>query len=154
MGGFVNQVRSQLWALHDDTKKRLAFFMPGTNNVGKKMSPTEQAREEKWKNKKGRNKAQKIVLFLVPILFLLTILFVSSEGVAKDAIAVLASTIWIETWWITEAVSIPVTSLLPIVLFTLTGAVTEGITNQYGDSIIFLFLGGFVLAISLEKWNL
>ncbi|WP_017754453.1 SLC13 family permease [Calidifontibacillus oryziterrae] len=101
-----------------------------------------------------KNIGQLFGLGLGPILFLLTLLFVSPEGMSKEATAVLASTLWIATWWITEAVPIPITALLPVILFPLTKAVDGGITNQYGDSTIFLFLGGFVLAIALEKWNL
>lgn len=154
MGGFISGIWDQLWDWHDDTKQKLSFFMPGKKGAGKKVASAGQSKEKRANNKKGRNNVQKIGLFLGPLLFLLTTLFFSPAGLSKEAVAVLASTIWIATWWITEAVPIPVASLLPIILFPLTGAVTEGVTNQYGDAIIFLFLGGFVLAISLEKWNL
>ena len=72
----------------------------------------------------------------------------------KEATAVLASTVWIATWWISEAIPIPATPLLPIVLFPLTGAVEGSVTGSYADNTIFLFLGGFVIAIAMEKWNL
>jgi sodium-dependent dicarboxylate transporter 2/3/5 len=58
-------------------------------------------------------------------------------------------------WWVTEAVPIAVTALLPIVLFPLTGSVTIGATTAaYGDKFVFLYLGGFLLAIAIEKWGL
>ncbi|MGD6840801.1 SLC13 family permease, partial [Bacillus thuringiensis] len=45
--------------------------------------------------------------------------------------------------------------LLPIILFPLTGALQAGdVTSAYGDSTIFLFMGGFIIAIAMEKWNL
>ncbi len=63
--------------------------------------------------------------------------------------------IWILSWWATEAVPIPVTSLIPIVAFPLMGILPEKqVTAQYGHPIIFLFMGGFFIAASLEKWNI
>ncbi len=72
-----------------------------------------------------------------------------------EALAVLAATLWIAVWWVTEAVPIAVTALLPIVLFPLTGvtSVAES-TTPYADPIVFLLLGGFLIALSVERWNL
>lgn len=94
-------------------------------------------------------------LVLGPALFLLILNLPLPEGMPPSALAVLACTVWVALWWITEAIPIPVTSLLPILLLPLTGALglTET-TAQYGNPIIFLFLGGFVIAIAMEKWNL
>ncbi len=59
------------------------------------------------------------------------------------------------TWWVTEAVPIPVTALLPMVLFPLLSVSTVREASQpYGDPVIFLFMGGFILALGLEKYNL
>lgn len=94
-------------------------------------------------------------LLLGPLLFVLILLFVRPAGMSGPARAVLAATVWIATWWILEPVPIPVTSLLPLVLFPLTGALGGGDTaSAYGSEIIFLFLGGFVLALAMEKWDL
>lgn len=69
--------------------------------------------------------------------------------------SVLACTIWIAIWWITEVVEIPVTSLLPIIIFPLSGAMSiQDTTSSYGNSIIYLYLGGFILGLAVEKWNL
>ena len=58
-------------------------------------------------------------------------------------------------WWITEAVSISVTALLPLIIFPLTGVMeVNNVGANYGSSIVFLFFGGFVLALGLEKVNL
>ncbi|WGG47937.1 DASS family sodium-coupled anion symporter [Rossellomorea sp. DA94] len=101
------------------------------------------------------NPGKKIGFMLGPVLFFLIILFFSPEGLSKEAVGVLAGTVWIAIWWITEAIPIPATSLLPIILFPVTGALQSGdVTSAYGDGTIFLFMGGFIIAIAMEKWNL
>ena len=95
-----------------------------------------------------------IGLFLGPVLFLLLIR-VPIVNLSFEASAVLASASWMIVWWITEAVSISVTSLLPLILFPLSGVMeVNDVGANYGSSIVFLFFGGFVLALGLEKVNL
>lgn len=77
------------------------------------------------------------------------------EGLSPQANAVLAVTVWIAVWWITEAIPIAVTSLLPIVLFPLTNGLSIGATTSaYGHQYVFLYMGGFIIALAIEKWNL
>ncbi len=58
-------------------------------------------------------------------------------------------------WWITEAVPLAVTSLIPLILFPATGILSGRETAEaYANSTIFLFLGGFIIALAMEKWNL
>ena len=96
-----------------------------------------------------------IGLFLGPIMFVLIIIFFHPEGLSKPANAVLASAIWIAVWWITEAMPIAATALLPIILFPLSGGLNlEETTASYGHKYVFLYIGGFILAIAIEKWNL
>ncbi|GAB3473266.1 SLC13 family permease [Nocardiopsis coralliicola] len=103
----------------------------------------------------GYTPARIVGLVLGPVLFALTLAFFQPESLSPEGKAVLATTLWVATWWITEALPIPVTSLLPIVLLPLTGAVDgDAVVSSYGDDIVFLFLGGFSLAIAMEKWNL
>lgn len=99
--------------------------------------------------------AKNIGLFLGPILFILVRLVIEVEGLSDEANAILASTLWIATWWITEAIPIAVTSLLPIILFPLSGGLSISETSSsFGHRYIFLYLGGFILALAIEKWNL
>lgn len=59
------------------------------------------------------------------------------------------------TWWMTEAVPIPVTALLPLVLFPAMGiADIDDVANSYANDTLFLFLGGFMIALGMQKWNL
>ncbi len=96
-----------------------------------------------------------IGLFLGPLLFILIHFFFQAEGLSEQGNAVLAITLWIAIWWITEAIPIEVTSLLPLILFPIFGALDLKETGSaYGHKFIFLFIGGFILAIAIEKWKL
>ena len=98
---------------------------------------------------------KKIGLVLGPVLFALVMLFFNPENLNPEAKSILASTIWIAIWWITECVPISVTALLPIVLFPLTGGLDiKSTTASYGHNLVFLFVGGFIIALAIEKWNL
>lgn len=69
--------------------------------------------------------------------------------------AALAMMCWMAVWWMTEAVPIEATSLLPVVAFPLLGIAALGTTTAaYGSDVVFLFLGGFVLAAAIQRWGL
>ena len=96
-----------------------------------------------------------IGLFLGPIVFVLINFFYEPKNLSSEGIAILASTLWIAIWWMTEAIPIYVTSLLPIILFPLSGGLELKLTTaSYGHKFVFLFIGGFILAIAIEKWKL
>lgn len=90
-----------------------------------------------------------------PLCFLGTLLFFRPEGLSPEGIAILAGTLWVAIWWITEAIPIEVTALLPIVLFPMTdGLGLTETTASFGHKYIFLYTGGFIIAIAIERWNL
>lgn len=88
------------------------------------------------------------------LLFLIILILnpVSSSEHAAETLAIGALMI---TWWITEVVPMPVVALLPLILFPLFGiAPVKSVAASYGDPSIFLFLGGFMIGLAIEKWNL
>ncbi|MDG2209084.1 MAG: SLC13 family permease, partial [Flavobacteriales bacterium] len=90
-----------------------------------------------------------------PILAFLVWCLAPSAGWSPEASAVLAACSWMLVWWVSEAVPIAVTSVLPIVLFPLMGIASIGETTApYGSHYVFLFMGGFLIAIALENWDL
>ena len=96
-------------------------------------------------------------LFLIsgPLLFLAMQFFSPPAGMSESAYSLLSITLWMALWWVTESVPIAITALLPIILFPMTGAVDlQTTTASYGHKYIFLYMGGFMLAIAIEKWNL
>ncbi len=98
--------------------------------------------------------SKKIGLVLGPLLFFIAI-GLPFELVSSNGDAVIGVALWMVTWWITEAVSISVTALLPLILFPLLKIMPIAeVGANYGSPIIFLFFGGFVLALALEKVNL
>jgi sodium-dependent dicarboxylate transporter 2/3/5 len=76
-------------------------------------------------------------------------------GLEPTGQATLAITAWMATWWLTVAVALPITALLPLALFPILGiADPASIAAPYANPIIFLFLGGFWLAATIERWGL
>ncbi|MCR9252344.1 MAG: SLC13 family permease [bacterium] len=98
---------------------------------------------------------QKAGLIIGPVIFFIFNYYISFENLSTEGSAVLAVTIWTAIWWVTEPIPIPATSLLPIILLPITnGAPIQQTTAAYGDKMLFLFVGGFIIAIAIEKWNL
>ena len=96
-----------------------------------------------------------IGLTLGPLVFSLILVFFEAEGLSFEAKCILASTAWMAIWWVTECVPISVTALLPIVLFPITGGMNLSTTTAaYGHKLVFLFVGGFLIALAIEKWHL
>lgn len=99
--------------------------------------------------------SSRIGLVLGPVFFVLIQFGFKPDGLSESGVSVLAVALWVGVWWVTEAVPIAVSALLPIVLFPLTGALDLSATTvAYGHKYVFLYLGGFFLAIAIEKVNL
>ena len=97
---------------------------------------------------------KKIGLLLGPLVFF-SLQYTPLFSLSNEALLVVALAAWMIVWWITEAVSISVTALLPLVIYPLSGLMSVNeVGANYGSSIVFLFFGGFVLALALEKVNL
>lgn len=93
-------------------------------------------------------------LWIGIILFVLLII-VPIGGMAPAAQRTAALALLMSAWWISEAVPIPVTALLPLVVLPVLGVSSPADTAApYANPVIFLFLGGFVLALSMERWGL
>lgn len=102
----------------------------------------------------GRTWIQRLGLALGPVLFvLLQMLELDSERPAIGAMAGLAALM--ATWWITEAIPLAATALLPLILFPALGILSGRETAPlYANGTIFLFLGGFLIAVAMERWHL
>jgi sodium-dependent dicarboxylate transporter 2/3/5 len=76
-------------------------------------------------------------------------------GLDAAAAATLACTLWVAFWWLTEAAPLSATALLPVVLFPVSGVTNVAATAAaYTDPVTFLFLGGFLVALAIERWGL
>jgi sodium-dependent dicarboxylate transporter 2/3/5 len=98
---------------------------------------------------------QKFGLLLGPILFVMILVSPNPSGMPPEAQRTAAVTVLMAVLWLTEALSISATALIPIVFFPLLGirSVTET-ASSYGDSNIYLFFGGFLIAAAMEKCKL
>lgn len=152
----LQSVWGRMWVIHQQVKDALVFMVRPTVKVKENEKRIRgNAKDIQPPVAPKLSKGQKFGLFLGPLLFLVIMLFFPAGDLSKQGIAVLSTTVWIATWWITEAIPIPVTSLMPILLFPMLGVTKASeVTTPYADSIIFLFIGGFMLAIAIEKWNL
>jgi sodium-dependent dicarboxylate transporter 2/3/5 len=99
---------------------------------------------------------KKSIGLVVSISFLLfTIVSNPPSALSKEAFKTIGCSVFIAIWWMTEMIPIPITSLLPMVFFPLLEiASIKEVTAPYSNSLVFLFLGGFMIAMSMEKWNL
>jgi len=103
----------------------------------------------------GRSTHQKVGLLLGPALAILMLLSSAPAGLSDAAWTTAALGILMAVWWATEAVPIAITALLPLVLFPLLGVASiQDTAAPYSNKVIYLFLGGFIVAFAMQRWNL
>lgn len=112
---------------------------------------TTMAKESRQKN----SKIQNIALLIAPLISLGIILFVDLDPENPQITYTLAIALFMAFWWITEAIPLAATALIPVALFPLFGIVDgKTISAMYFNHLIFLFIGGFMMALAMERWNL
>ena len=98
---------------------------------------------------------QKAGYILGPLTAIIIILFAQPDPQNPLVGYTAGLALWMAIWWITEAVPLPVTALIPVALFPFFGIMNgKTVSSLYFNHVIFLFLGGFMVAIAMEKWNL
>ncbi|MFP3992358.1 SLC13 family permease [Streptomyces sp. E11-3] len=89
------------------------------------------------------------------VVLALLVRLVLSDSLSTDGKNVAAVATLMAVWWMTEAVPLPVTALMPLVLMPVLGiAPIADIAAPYANPIIFLFMGGFIIALAMQRWNL
>ncbi len=98
---------------------------------------------------------QRTGLWLGPGIAGAMLLLSPPAGMSQPAWYTAAGAVWMAVWWCTEAVPVAVTAILPLAMFPLLGAgeITV-VAAPYANPIIYLFMGGFVIALAIERWNL
>lgn len=179
----IANVWNRLWVMHDDTKslfavtpkamkrllsrKNLAFSVKDTEHevdLADEMEEAPAEHAQRLKTSPGGvdegepreyTKRQKIGLVLGPLLFVLMLIVPAPAGMEPVAQKMAAVALLMATWWMCESIPIPATSLLPITLFPLLGIMhTKKATAPYASHLIFLFMGGFIIALAMQRWNL
>ncbi|MCP5089853.1 MAG: DASS family sodium-coupled anion symporter [Gammaproteobacteria bacterium] len=103
----------------------------------------------------GRSTHQTVGLFVGPALALLMTLTGPPDALSEAGWSTAAIGVLMAVWWATEAVPIAVTALLPLVCFPLLGIATiQDTAAPYANKVIYLFLGGFIVAFAMQRWNL
>ena len=98
---------------------------------------------------------KKELALITGVLLFLVFVFTNPFSLATKPNFVLAIAVLMISWWVLDALPLPVVALLPIILFPIFNISSiKEVTKSYSDSIIFLFMGGFFLGIAIEKWNL
>ncbi|MGI9260963.1 MAG: SLC13 family permease [Woeseiaceae bacterium] len=116
---------------------------------------TESAAESRPENQPLQT-YQIVGRILGPSIFILMMITGQWQEVMPDsAWRAAAVGIWMAVWWATEAIPVPVTALLPLVVFDPLGVATiRDAATSYAHPTVFLFMGGFIMALALERWDL
>lgn len=99
--------------------------------------------------------SRNIFKILGPLVYLCFLILDPPTEMSNEGFKLLGVICWMAIWWISEVIPIAVTALLPIVLFPSNNILNIQETGaNYGHKYIFLFIGGFILANAIQKWNL
>lgn len=105
--------------------------------------------------KEERGTKARLGLFLAPAAALALLLFGDLTPGSPELTRMAAVAVLMAGWWVTEAIPIPATALLPVALFPLLGIMPGKHTaGLYFNSIVFLFIGGFLFALAMQRWDL
>lgn len=122
---------------------------PQTGTTRREPTPPPPAQEGSF------SRMQWIGAIVGPLLFVIMLLSPAPEDLPLVGWRVAAATVLIATWWVTEVIPISATALLPLVLFPVLGIETMNATAApYAAPMIFLFLGGFIIALGMQRWGL
>lgn len=96
-----------------------------------------------------------VALVAGPLSLLPFLLLPPPSDLSVEGWRLIGMTLWMVIWWLSEALPLPATALMPIALMPVLGIRPIGaVTAQYGNHLIFLFLGGFILAAGMQRWGL
>lgn len=173
----------RLWQMHDETKSLFLFRpQPLLENLKKKSLSLSESRQEKdvdladeivdapaehrqrlkpgpggvdEEEPREYTRRQKVGLVVGPLLFFLVFFMPLPSGMAPNAQKMAAVALLMACWWMCESIPIPATSLLPIALFPPMGIMhIKQATAPYSSHLIYLFMGGFIIALAMQRWNL
>jgi len=89
------------------------------------------------------------------LLFAVILIFFNPDDLSQRGQITAAVFVLMGIWWATEALPLPATALIPIIAFPLLGVEEIGVlSKEYMNKVQFLFAGGFMIAIAMQKWNL
>jgi len=98
---------------------------------------------------------KQIMLIAAPLISLMIILFADLDPENSKVTTMFAIAFLMAAWWITEPVPLAITALIPVALFPLLGVVDgKTVSALYFNHVIFLFIGGFLMAFAMDRWNL
>ncbi|WP_136799376.1 MULTISPECIES: SLC13 family permease [Desulfosediminicola] len=139
-------------AVHDDDPSIERLNEAPAEHSRRLKTGPDGVKEEEPKEYTNR---QKFGLALGPLLFFLMLILPAPGGMEPVAQKMAAVACLMATWWMTEAIPIPATSLIPIAFFPFMGIMgTKAAAAPYASHLIFLFMGGFIIALSMQRWNL
>ncbi|MES1950732.1 anion transporter [Salinisphaera sp. S4-8] len=119
------------------------------------MSHSQDSVSSSQQEAHATSRAGRIGLVLGPLFMLAALILPAPAGMDAAAWHCAGLALFMATWWATEAIPIPATSLLPLAIGPAIGVGgIEDLAASYADDIIFLFLGGFLLGLAMQRWNL